>query len=386
MSFDIMRKRISNELNSLTEFWLKQNDERDGGIASVYATGKVDMDAPRTGTNVGRRLYGLSAAYRATGNESALKSADKVYKYMRDTMLDKEHGGTWQAVSVSGEVLAPEKRIYEQAFAIYALSEYYLAGGNTEALEQARNIYTVVEKARGEKRGWADFYSADWSEPTLSTYYKNKITPNERSLDSQSHILEAYTNLLRAWRDEGLRKRCTELVTLMCEDIFIPDTWRIGQVFDSSWNCISEDECFGDDLEVAWFINDALDTIGDDTLTQKYRPIALKLVDRGFIGGYDPINGGVIDRLSGGKMLDIKNWWGNCEASNGALMAYKATGKEAYLEMAEKVWEFIFGHFIRADGSWTSKVHIDGTQFDESELEKTNVCPYHTIRACVKAL
>ena len=45
-----------------------------------------------------------------------------------------------------GKPLETKKQIYGQAFAIYALSEYHLAGGDADSLSKAMDVFRHIEE------------------------------------------------------------------------------------------------------------------------------------------------------------------------------------------------------------------------------------------------
>ncbi len=372
-------------LDALCNHWCALRDG-DNGFGYTDGFGRVYKDASRSATTMGRILYALSAAYRATGRTDCLEGAGAAYRYIRDVMTDPVHGGVWQSVDVDGKPLAEEKRSYEQAFVIYGLSEYVLAGGDEGALRLAKTMYGLMEQARGSDIGYADYYTRDWSAPTGGTLRPDKVKPHEHTLDSQTHIIEAYSDLLRAWPDEGLRRRLKQLVELGCDIMYQPDTGKIGQAFTADWQLMSDDESYGDNAEVSWFLSEAAQLVGDAQLIERTRRIAVSMTDRAVSVGYDSENGGLYDRTAGGTVNEMKVWWNQCEAVNGCLNTWQITGNTHYLTLAADFWEFIDKHIISGDGTWRARTQKDGTALAASATPSGNVCPYHNMRTCIRTL
>ena len=85
----------------------------------------------------------LRSSYAAPGMREA---ADAGFRFLRDRMWDGEHGGFYWAVDPSGtKVLQPTKHLYGQAFGLYALSEYAMASGSSEALALAHRLFDLLE-------------------------------------------------------------------------------------------------------------------------------------------------------------------------------------------------------------------------------------------------
>lgn len=372
-------------LDTLCTHWGAVQDG-ENGFGYTDGFGRVYKDAPRSATTMGRILYALSAAHRSTGRTDCLEGAGAAYRYIRDVMTDPVHGGVWQSVDVNGKPLAEEKRTYEQAFVIYGLSEYVLASGDEGALQLAQTMYRLLEQARGGDIGYADYYTRDWSAHTGGTLRPDKVKSHEHTLDSQTHIIEAYTDLLRAWSDEGLRTRLKELVELGCDTMYQPDSGKIGQAFTADWQLMSDDESYGDNAEVSWFLSEADELIGDAELIDRTRRIAIRMTDRAISAGHDVENGGLYDRTAGGALNDMKIWWNQCEAVNGCLNAWQITKNEDYLQLAGEFWAFMDKHQIADDGTWRARTQKDGTLVAAPDTPSGNVCPYHNIRTCIRTI
>src|ERR1035438_8106659 len=106
----------------------------------------VDRTAERGSLLTSRTLWTYSAAFSAYRDPAYLAMADHAY---RDLMLhfhDRENGGFYRSFSADGAILRDRKQVYGQAFAVYALSEYYDASGRPESLDQAFATYRLIEK------------------------------------------------------------------------------------------------------------------------------------------------------------------------------------------------------------------------------------------------
>ncbi len=380
-----MKAAAQKELDRLASFWRNMDEGPDKGFSSVDGFGRITKGAAKGATSMGRVLYALSAAYRATGDDRCLRASDDAFSFIRSKMWDPENGGIWQLVEPDGSVPAREKRTYEQAFVLYGLSEYLPASENREALELSKELFRLLEAARGTDPGYADYYLPDWSAPTLGTLRPGKLAPTEHSLDSQSHVLEAYSNLFRAWPDEGLRSRIHAITALMLEKIYQPEGY-MGQTFRYDWSLFGSAESYGDNVEVSWFLTEAALLTGDEALTEKANNAAVALTDRSLRLGKDPQNGGLWDRIIDGEKLTDKLWWNQCEAVNGCLNAWKLTGEERYLREAESFWRFLEEKQISREGWWYARLREDGSPYDSGAVRPGVVCPYHNIRTCIRTI
>ena len=68
------------------------------------------------------------------GEEHIKDAAKHAYKFFKDYCIDYEYGGVYWSVTYDGRINDSTKHTYNQAFAIYALSSYYDAVKDKEAL------------------------------------------------------------------------------------------------------------------------------------------------------------------------------------------------------------------------------------------------------------
>jgi mannobiose 2-epimerase len=128
-----------------------------------------------------------------------LLAAGKEKEYFIENFVDHKFGGVFWSVNNKGERLDTSARLKAQGSAIYAFSELYLATKDEEALNNAITLYKVVEKEFHKlEGGYAETLTRDF-------------VPMEEPKTTKSDLilLEGYTNLYKAWPDEGLRETIT---------------------------------------------------------------------------------------------------------------------------------------------------------------------------------
>ena len=135
-------KEIEEELTQkLIPFWENLRDEEYGGFYGYMGYDlKVQKDYEKGCILNSRILWFFANAYMTLGEEKLKEDADHAYAFLKEKCLDREYGGMFWSVTYDGKPSDTTKHTYNQAFAIYALSSYYNATGNKEALEIARGL------------------------------------------------------------------------------------------------------------------------------------------------------------------------------------------------------------------------------------------------------
>lgn len=150
-----MTREIREHLETvILPFWKGLIDEQNGGYA-----GFVGYDlAPDFGAVKGcilnsRILWFFSQAAMTLGDDTLLPYARHAYA-MLCRMIDVKNGGVYWSVNADGTVCDGTKHMYNQAFAIYALSAYAKASGCRGALEQATALFELIEARCTDELGY----------------------------------------------------------------------------------------------------------------------------------------------------------------------------------------------------------------------------------------
>jgi mannobiose 2-epimerase len=382
-------EEIQTELQTnLLPFWRQRSvDQKHGGfIARMSRDGQVDSDAPHGLILNSRLLWTFSALYRRLEDARDLELADRAYFILLNRFHDTEHGGfVWQ-VAPNGDVLDTEKKIYGQAFCVYALSEHYLATGRKQALDTAKQVFELVEEHARDtlNGGYLESRSSDWSASHLL-----QLAPNDmvaaKSMNTHLHLLEALTNLYRAWPEERVEQRLRELIEIFKTHIL--GEGHLHHFFDDNWKLLSNSYTFGHDIEATWLLCEAAEAIGDDRLLGQAQRWALKsaravsLEALGADGGlaYEGRNGMVID--------ERRDWWCQAEAVVGFWNAYQITGDDTFARTSRDVWRFISTRIVdRVYGEWHWRIGPYGLIDERKPKVSEWKGPYHNVRMCLEIL
>lgn len=393
MSPGDLRTAIQTELlGNLLPFWRERSvDSVHGGfIGEMDNDGAVRVDAPKGLILNSRILWSFAAAYRRLGQERDLTLARRAYEYLVHRFRDPDRGGFFWRLDASGQVVDDSKKIYGQAFCIYALSELHLATGESEALEEARKTLGLIERhAHDDKHGgYIETLARDWS-ATADLRLSDKDMDVAKSMNNHLHVLEAYTNLYRIWQDPKVAERLRELI-----DLF--DRYILGQTaagfhlqhfFDEDWKVCSEAYSYGHDIEAAWLLTEAAEVLGDEKRLASVRKRAAELARSVVDEAVDPEGGLAYEGCDGEVIDSSREWWCQAEAVVGFWQAFQLTGEARFAEAAERVWGFIDGRVAdRENGEWFWRVFADGSRDDGEPKVSEWKGPYHNIRMCLEML
>jgi mannobiose 2-epimerase len=388
-----LRAAIQSELlGNLLPFWRERSvDPVHGGfIGEMSNDGTVQGDAPKGLILNSRLLWSFAAVYRSLGDDRDLALARRAYDYLLDRFKDPDRGGFFWRLDASGQVVDDSKKIYGQAFSIYALSEYHRATGELDSLVEAKQTFDLIERHAhdDDHRGYIETLARDWSAAD-DLRLSDKDMDSPKSMNNHLHVLEAYTNLFRVWPDPLVATRLDELIDLFDRHIVgrSDDGCHLRHFFDEKWNVCSQSYSYGHDIEAAWLLSEAAEVLGDEPRQALAHERAVELA-RSVLKEALGEDGGLAYEGRDGKVTDPnREWWCQAEAVVGFWQAFQLTGDAAFAEAAERVWRFIDGRVVdRENGEWFWRVFADGSRDDGEPKVSEWKGPYHNTRMCLEML
>lgn len=361
-------------------------DEENGGFyGRIDGNNVLHPDADKGIILNARILWTFSAAYQQVKKPEYLNTAARAFEYITSHFLDAENDGVYWMVNAKGEVKDSKKQVYAQAFSIYALAEFYKVSKDEKVLELAISLYRVTEKYSfdRERNGYLEAFDKNWN--LLSDLRLSDKDANEaKTMNTHLHVLEAYTNLYRVWKNEGLKNQLENLIGLFQEK-FIDKSGHFHLFFDEEWNLKSKTYSYGHDIEGGWLLLEAAEVCENEELIASCKKDAIALTN-GALEGMDE-DGGLMNEgdLHGVEDTD-KHWWPQAEALVGLVNAFEISGVEIYLRHAEKNWEFIENNLIDTDGEWHWMVNREGTVNQNEDKAGPWKCPYHNGRAMLELM
>jgi mannobiose 2-epimerase len=370
-------------------FWLgRVLDERSGFLGYVGDDGRQDPSAPKGGVLCARLLWTFSAAYRRTGDPAHLRAADHFHAWLTGPFRDADHGGIYWMLDHQGRPIADRKQTYALAFALYGLAEHHLATGRPESLEQALEIFHLLERHAADPahggyfearaRAWGALDDVRLSEKDLNA---------PKSMNTHLHVMEAYAALVRAGGGAAVRERLRAIVRLHLDRIVDPATSHLVLFFDESFAPLSRAVSYGHDVEASWLLVEAAEDAADPALVDRARRTGLAMARVALAEGIDTEHGGLFaERDDEGRLDDEKHWWMQAEAVVGFLNAFELSRDETFVEAAERTWAFVERFVIdREHGEWRWRVRRDGSPIAGLPKVEPWKCPYHNSRAALEA-
>jgi mannobiose 2-epimerase len=381
---------VQEELqNNLLPFWLQKSTdiEHGGFIGWMSNEGIIDPVSPKALILNTRLLWTFSALYRFNEDERCRELARRAYDYLQTFFWDTQHGGAFWQVNYQGNLLDDSKKIYGQAFYIYALSEYFLAFSEQAALDRATELFSLIDSASHDDTlgGYIEVCNRDWS-IAEDLRLSDKDMDEKKSMNNHLHVLEAYTNLYRILPEVKLKTRLAELLELFAKHIIDSNTGHMNHFFDDNWKPKSQNYTFGHDIEASWLLCEAAEALGDPNITSQTENLALNLARITLVEGlYN--DGGLCYEGQAGKITDPnREWWPQAETVVGFLNAYQLCGEESFLVAARKTWDFITNYIVdKKHGDWFWRIDENGRpDMNEPKVSQWKG-PYHSVRMCIEA-
>jgi cellobiose epimerase len=386
-----MHIEMQSELvQNILPFWMNKTVDKEFGgfLGQINGTGQVVKNADKGGILNARILWTFSAAFNQLKNNAYRQTADRSMHYLLAHFFDEDFGGTYWKIAFDGKPADTKKQIYSQAFFIYALSEYHKVAGDMVILEKAITLYHLIEDKSFDKdlNGYFEAYSRNWN--LLDDLRLSAKDANEKkTTNTHLHILEAYTNLYRVWKNKELGGKLKNLVSIFLEKIIDPESGHLRLFFDEHWNSRSSLISYGHDIEASWLLCEAAKVLEDTALIDKTKTACIALAMASLEGLQN--DGSLIYEIDGPLgITDMdRHWWPQAETVVGLINLYELTHHDLHLLQAKKCWNYIASNLIdHKNGEWFGRIKADGNPDLSADKAGFWKCPYHNARACLEVM
>lgn len=384
-----LKTELSAELENILGYWSQNaiDSQNDGFVGQIDHNENVIENAEKGAVLNTRILWSFSSGYQITQKEEHKKIAQRAFEYVSNHFYDTEFGGLFWSIHADQTPKDTKNQIYALAFAIYGLSEYYVISKDEKALEIAINLYKEIQKHSYDRvnKGYLEAFTRDWL-PIEDLRLSDKDANEKKTMNTHLHIVEAYANLFKVWKDKTLQSDIIELLQTIEKHFINTETGHLRLFFDENWIEKPDVISYGHDIEAAWLLLQCAEISEDQTLITNYKKHAVQMAEV-TQEGLDS-DGGLWYELDTEKnqLVAEKHWWVQAEALIGFYNAYQITGDENYLDIVFKNWDFIKNHILDTqNGEW-----FWGIYRDYSLIEKDKAgfwkCPYHNSRACLELI
>jgi len=341
-------------LNDTMAFWMPEIvDAEFGGYLAMRDREGGLIDDDKSVWFQGRFAWMLSTLCNTVEpREEWLAAARSGVEFLKEHCFD-EDGRMFFLVTREGKPLRKRRYYFSEAFAIMAFAAYGKASGETEWLEEARELFAKC---------------MDYAEGRVSTGEPKWTDERQTKGIGVPMIFLQVAQVLAANGGDELAERkiddfIEEIREFVKDDIecVMEQIGMDGEVID---HIDARTLNPGHAIEGAWFILDEAKRRGGDAELTK---LGCRMLDHMWKWGWDEEHGGILYfRDVYGKPVqeywhDMKFWWPQCEAIIATLLAYQMTGDEKYAGWHRQIHEYAHRVFPdREHGEWFGYLHRDG--------------------------
>ena len=384
---------VRNHLETkILPFWKNLRDNEYGGY---YGYMDYDLNLNKEAIKGcilnSRIMWFFSNAYKILQDPTLLDEATHAFEFMKAHCIDHEYGGVFWTLDYKGQPVEDMKHTYNQAFAIYALSSYYWASNNQEALDLALGLFHRIESGCKDEYGYLEAFDRQWNlidneklcdDPHMIA--EGKVA--EKTMNTILHVLEAYTELYRVSHEAKVGECLRAILEMVKDKVYNAEKKQLEVFFDTKLNSIADMHSYGHDIEAAWLIDRAAEVLGDQKLIEETNAytvdIAYKVKEVAF-------NGEALNNERFNEEIDTTRiWWVQAETVVGFLNAYEKSGDEAFKQAAINVWQYIKTYLIdpREGSEWYWKLNDKNEPNKEYPIVEPWKCPYHNGRMCFEVI
>jgi mannobiose 2-epimerase len=392
----------------LLPFWLQRcRDKKNGGYVTHFDSGGKDTgEDEKSLISQTRSLYTMASLCRSKyADHRTLAYAEHGLDFLIDKMWDDKHGGFYWMVDRKGNTLLDNKILYGQIFAIYALSEYTLASGNSIGREYAEKTFDLIQKYCVDTLygGYLEMFGRGWQLAGPGSQGGDRKT-----LDVHMHLMEALTTLYECSGETIHRRRAIEVIEILRRYMLHPKygtgipqftiDWHVApQIkFDIVWGWdrfedagqkshANDNTSYGHNAELAWLLNHAVQVL--DLSGSHFNNSIQQLLSHCLRHGIDHEFGGVfVEGPHKGGVYDMqKEFWQQAEVLTAMLDGYMLFNDTEYLEAYRNVHRFVMDKVVNHSiGEWWPLLTREGKPIwtHMSHSWKIN---YHTVRSMIQS-
>ena len=374
-------------LNDIIPFWKNLRDDEFGGYYGYMDYDlKVDKKAVKGCILNSRITWFFANAYTLLKDESLLEEAKHGFAFMKEHCMDKENGGIFWSMKYDGTPEDTTKHTYNQAFSIYALSSYYEATHDEEALAMAKELFHIIETKCTDEIGYKEAFDKEFHEVENDKLSENGVIA-EKTMNTLLHVFEDYTELYRVAKLPEVKERLEWIMDTFAGKVYNPKLHRQEVFFDRNMNTILDLHSYGHDIETAWLMDRGVEVLGEKKYEEKMTPITKDLTAEIYKVAFDGHS--LENECEKGVVNVHRIWWVQAETVIGFLNGWqKDPSRTEYLDAAKSEWQFIKDHVMdkRQGSEWFWEVDQSGKPYEGRPIVEPWKCPYHNGRMCFEVI
>jgi mannobiose 2-epimerase len=285
-------------------------------------------------------------------------------------------------------VITDRKILYGESFVIYALVEYHRASGDPAPLQQAMELYGILQKRAHDNRhrGWLEHFTRDWQTILDPKSNIEVEVAGYKSANAHLHWMEALAELFEATKDPSVKASLAEALELNATYFYPKDAGRSAFHRKPDWSDVTDPKSaglsYGHNVEFAWLMIRAEQVL---QRTPSWAHFEAHL-DHALKFGSDEKLGGLYNRGAGDQPASQtdKVWWVQAEWLAALSDALHHKARADYEKALRQTLEFLDRYQADPeDGIWRDTVMAGGESKSPAKAHswKAN---YHDVRAIVK--
>jgi mannose/cellobiose epimerase-like protein (N-acyl-D-glucosamine 2-epimerase family) len=367
---------------SLLPFWADHSiDTEFGGFLNCLDRQGRVFDTAKVSAMQARMIYAFARGHEVLGDSAYLDIARLGARFLTDHMWDRDAGGWFHKVTRNGETIRSQKRLFDQAYVLLALSVYARVSGDSAVLERAVEAYDLLDRHAWDREhgGYYERCDRDWS-----------VSSSHKTLIVHIDMLDAVRALAAVTQRREHALRAEELTDLLMSRMRDRGTGCFVEHFYRDWRyhpLRTRDVIrIGQNFKAIQLLALAGGSAHaqDSTKTAAGREI----MDFCLEHAWDHRHGGFFQFVarSGSIASAEKLWWTMCDGILALLTLYAAEGNARYREYAAALESFAFTHFVDpVFGEWYTSCRRDGSPLD-TRKGSIGKAAYHTVQLCVDGL
>ena len=365
----------SDLITDILPFWLENGmDPVHGGVYTCLDRDGALMDTTKSVWFQGRCGYVFSLAALVHGNDEYLAAAKSCIDFIEAHCFDTD-GHMFFSVTEDGKPVQKRRYVFSECFAAIAYAEYSLAADDPAYADKAVELFKRILKMINTPGFLPAKFNFEARGHSITMMLIN--VANVIAQVSDDPVLE-----------EQIDRSINELEKYFMKPEFKTILEMVGPDGEFIDTCAGRTINPGHCMETGWFI---LDIAKQRDWDERLVRIGTTIIDWAWEWGWDEECGGGMINFRDCKNFppqdysqDMKFWWPQCETIIAALYAYQATGKEKYLDMHQKAFDYAYRVFPDISyGEWYGYLHRDGTV---AQPAKGNLFkgPFHIPRMMLK--